>query len=148
MPIYISKNEKDTYQIAAKLARRLRGGEIIALEGDLGAGKTIFTKGLGKVFGIKQHITSPTFVLMKVYPVENKEYRIKNLVHVDCYRLDEPQELFYLGLEEHLNKRDTIVVIEWADKIKDYLSKFKKIIWVKIESRDNTRKFILTLTKM
>jgi len=169
---YISKTEKDTYQIAEKLAKKLKGGEIIALEGDLGAGKTTFVKGLARAFGIKQHVTSPTFVLMKVYCIENKEYRIKpayrssksecrnielslptearranvgikNLVHVDCYRLDEPQELFYLGIEEYLNKPDIIVVIEWADKIKEYLKKFKKVIWIKIKIKKNIRDFII-----
>ena len=139
MKTFISKSEKDTIEIATKLAKKLKGGEILALEGDLGAGKTIFTKGLGKVFGIMQHITSPTFVLMKIYRIENKEYRIKNLVHVDCYRLEEPQELFYLGLEEYINKRDTIVVIEWADKIKKYLEKFKKVIWIKFKDKDSQK---------
>ncbi|MCX6743578.1 MAG: tRNA (adenosine(37)-N6)-threonylcarbamoyltransferase complex ATPase subunit type 1 TsaE [Candidatus Parcubacteria bacterium] len=62
-------------QIAAKLAKKLKGGEIIALEGDLGAGKTTFVKGLAKAFGIKQHVTSPTFVLMKVYGLRNKSAR-------------------------------------------------------------------------
>jgi tRNA threonylcarbamoyladenosine biosynthesis protein TsaE len=140
---YISKTEKETHQIAAKLAGKLKGGEIIALEGDLGAGKTTFVKGLAKFFGIKQHVTSPTFVLMKVYSVKNKVLSIKNLVHVDCYRLDEPQELFYLGIEEYLNKPDTIVVIEWADKIKEYLKKFKKVIWITIKIKKNTRYLII-----
>jgi len=136
---YISKTEKETYQIADKLAKKLRGGEIIALEGDLGAGKTTLVKGLARAFGIKQHVTSPTFVLMKVYQVTKpacrqagKKLKVKELIHVDCYRLDDPQELFYLGIEEYLNKPDIIVVIEWADKIKKYLQKFKKIIWIKI----------------
>jgi tRNA threonylcarbamoyladenosine biosynthesis protein TsaE len=142
---YISKTEKETYQIAANLAKKLKGGEIIALEGDLGAGKTTFVKGLAKAFGIKQHVTSPTFVLMKIYECRNPKSEIRNLVHVDCYRLDEPQELFYLGIEEYLNKPDTIIVIEWADKIKGYLKKFKKIIWLKIKIQKNQRNFNIIL---
>jgi tRNA threonylcarbamoyladenosine biosynthesis protein TsaE len=136
---YNSKSEKDTYQIAANLARKLKGGEIIALEGDLGAGKTTFTQYLAKALGVKQHVTSPTFVLMKIYEIRNKKYGIRNLVHVDCYRLDEPQELFYLGLEEYLNKPDSLVAIEWADKIKDYLKDFKKVIWLKIKIKGKQR---------
>jgi len=136
---YFSKSEKETYQIAAKLARKLKGGEIIALEGDLGAGKTVFAKGLARAFGIKQHVTSPTFVLMKIYECRNLKSEIRNLVHVDCYRLDEPQELFYLGIEEYLNKKETMVIIEWADKIKKYLKKFKKVIWIKIQIKDEER---------
>jgi tRNA threonylcarbamoyladenosine biosynthesis protein TsaE len=143
MKSIISKTEKETYQIAAKLARKLKGGEIIALEGNLGAGKTVFVKGLARAFGIKQHVTSPTFVLMKIYEIGNRKYEIRNLVHVDCYRLDEPQELFYLGIEEYLNKKETMVIIEWADKIKKYLKKFKKVIWIKIEIKDEERIFNL-----
>jgi len=135
----ISKNEKDTYKIAADIASQLRGGEIIALEGDLGAGKTNFTKGLAKAFNIKKHITSPTFVLMKMYEVKSQKSKVNKLIHVDAYRLDEPQELFYLGIEEYLNNPETIVVIEWADKIKEYLRKFENIIWIKIELNEKDR---------
>lgn len=140
---YISRNEKETYQIAAKLAKKLKGGEIIALEGDLGAGKTTFVKGLAKALGIKQHVTSPTFVLMKVYAISHKPLAISQLVHVDCYRLDEPQELFYLGLEEYLNKPEAVVIIEWADKIRNYLKKFKKVIWITIKIKDKQRIFLV-----
>jgi len=140
---YISKNEKETYQIAEKLAKKLKGGEIIALEGDLGAGKTTLVKGLARAFGIKQHVTSPTFVLMKVYECRMPKSEIRDLVHVDCYRLDEPQELFYLGIEEYLNKHDTIVVIEWADKIREYLKNFKKIKWIKIINKDNKKRIFI-----
>ena len=67
------------------------------------------------------------------------------IIHVDCYRLDDPQELFYLGLEEYLNRPDSIVLIEWADKIKNYIKKFKKIIWLKIKIINNQR--IITIKK-
>ena len=80
---------------------------------------------------------------MKIYPIQNSEFRIQNQVHVDCYRLDEPQELFYLGIEEYLNKSDTIVVIEWADKIKKYIKKFKKVIWLKIKIKDKQRELLI-----
>ncbi len=137
----ICKTEKETANLAQKLAKQLKGGEIIALEGDLGAGKTTFTKSLAKNLGIKKTITSPTFVLMKVYNINNKEKKLNEFIHVDCYRLDEPQELFYLGIEEYLNDAQTIVVIEWADKIKKYLKKFKKIILLKIKIKGEQREF-------
>ncbi len=138
MKKYICKNEKDTAELAKILVKKFKGGEIIALEGDLGAGKTTLTQYIGKEYKIKK-ITSPTFVLMKVYAINNAQCTIKNIVHVDCYRLDEVQELFYLGIEEYLNKPDTIVVIEWADKIKKYLKNFKKITWIKIKIKKNYR---------
>ena len=135
----IIKTEADTKKFATKLAKSLKGGEILALEGPLGAGKTFITQQIAKYFNIKQTVTSPTFVLMKVYPISNFQFPISNLIHVDCYRLDEPQELFYLGIEEYINRPDCVVVIEWADKIKEYLKKFKKVIWVKISLKDKQR---------
>ena len=141
MKSIISKTTQDTAKIATHLSKKLKGGEIIALEGDLGAGKTTFTQDLARALGVKEHLTSPTFVLMKIYGIGNKKYGIRNLVHVDCYRLDEPQELFYLGIEEYLNRQDVIVVIEWADKIRNYLIKFKKVIWIKITVKNQQRIF-------
>jgi tRNA threonylcarbamoyladenosine biosynthesis protein TsaE len=144
MKKYILKTENETQQLADDLAGKLKGGEIIALQGDLGTGKTTFTKALAKSLHIKKNLTSPTFVLMKVYPVNHKPLAISQLVHVDCYRLDNVQELFYLGIEEYLNNPETVVVVEWADKIKKYLQKFKKIIWLKIKiDKKNNRIFII-----
>ncbi len=137
----IIKTEKDTQALAKKLAKSLKGGEIIALEGELGAGKTTLTQYLAKAFGIKEKVTSPTFVLMKVYQIQDRKSKIQNLIHVDCYRLDDPQELFYLGIEEYLNNPEAIVIIEWADKIEKYLKSFKKVVWLKIILKDNSREF-------
>ncbi|MCX6739633.1 MAG: tRNA (adenosine(37)-N6)-threonylcarbamoyltransferase complex ATPase subunit type 1 TsaE [Candidatus Parcubacteria bacterium] len=135
----ILKSEKDTKKFAIELSKKLKGGEIIALEGDLGVGKTTLTQYLAKNFGIKEKVTSPTFVLMKIYEIKNLKFKIKNLIHVDCYRLDDPQELFYLGIEEYLNNKESIVIIEWADKIKKYIKAFKNVIWLKIEIKNNLR---------
>jgi tRNA threonylcarbamoyladenosine biosynthesis protein TsaE len=136
----IIKTEKDTQAFAKNLAKSLKGGEIIALEGDLGAGKTTMTQYIAKAFGVKENVTSPTFVLMKVYKVKSRKSKVGELVHVDCYRLDDPQELFYLGIEEYMNHKESVVVIEWADKIKDYLKEFKKVIWIKIKLDKDLRK--------
>ena len=140
----ICKTEKDTQNFAKQLVKKFKGGEIIALAGDLGAGKTTLTQYLAEALGVKENVTSPTFVLMKLYPITNNQSPITNLVHVDCYRLDDAQELFYLGLEEYLNQKGTVVVIEWADKIKKYLHRFKKVIWLQIKVADEQRKFIFT----
>ncbi|MCX6744854.1 MAG: tRNA (adenosine(37)-N6)-threonylcarbamoyltransferase complex ATPase subunit type 1 TsaE [Candidatus Parcubacteria bacterium] len=139
----ILKTEKDTQKFAIKLAKSLKGGEIIALEGDLGAGKTTLTQYLAKAFKVKEKVTSPTFVLMKIYNTSPrlKAPSPKHFIHVDCYRLDDPQELFYLGIEEYLNKKESLVIIEWADKIKSYLKNFKKVVWIKIIIRGNAREF-------
>lgn len=139
MPSYITKTEKETYELGKKFAATLKGGEIIGLIGDLGAGKTIFVKGLAKGLGVKRTVTSPTFVLMKVYKI-NKQ-KIKNLVHIDAYRLNSMDDLIGIGVEEYLSKQDSIVIIEWADKIK-FSPKYKfKNINIKINK--DTRKVVL-----
>ena len=106
---------RQTMSWGVKLAKQLKGGEILSLVGDLGAGKTTFLKGLARGLKVSQHITSPTFVLMKVYPTDKGQ--IKELVHVDCYRLP-AKEFNNIGLGDYLGRPDTVVAIEWADKLK------------------------------
>ncbi len=113
---FISTSEKDTAAFAKKIAAQLKGGETLALIGELGAGKTAFTKGLAKAFGVSQTITSPTFVLLKVYPIK-KHPTIKRLVHVDAYRIKSSNSLSAIGLEDFINDSETVVVIEWADLV-------------------------------
>jgi tRNA threonylcarbamoyladenosine biosynthesis protein TsaE len=133
-----TKTEKQTHSLGKKFAESLRGGEVIALIGDLGAGKTVFTKGLAAGLGIKQIVNSPTFVVMKIYKTANQgpvcrrgRLEIRNLVHIDAYRLKSGNELKGIGIEDYLNKPETITVIEWADRAKDILPKNTKFIYLK-----------------
>lgn len=112
-------SEQQTQDLAQKILADFNTGGIIALNGDLGSGKTAFTKGVAKFLGIRKPITSPTFVLMKNY--KTKHNKIKYLVHVDTYRLANSQELVDIGLTDFFNRDDTLVIIEWADKIRDIL---------------------------
>jgi len=121
-----SQNKTDTMKLAKSLARQLSSGEVICLKGDLGAGKTVFTKALARGLGIKELITSPTFVLMREYDISAK----RKLYHIDCYRLNNSQELLDLGFKKWL-KNDNIIVIEWGDKVRDILP--KGCIWIKFE---------------
>lgn len=116
---FVSKSPSQTKEFALKLAKKARGGEIFALEGDLGGGKTYFTKWFARGLGIKNTIISPSFLLMKIYRV--KQSSIKNFCHVDVYRLKTSSEIIQLGLKEYLGKKNTITIIEWADKIKNIL---------------------------
>lgn len=111
---------------ARKVARSLRGGDVLALEGTLGAGKTYFTQQLAKALGVPGAVTSPTFVLMNVYATRNKRHAIRHVVHIDCYRLDDPQELVNIGVTDWIGRPDTVVVIEWADKVRGLLRSAKK----------------------
>ena len=121
MPTIITKSELETQKLAAKIAKGLRGGEVLALNGDLGSGKTAFTKGIAKFFDIDKPVTSPTFVLMKNY--QTKHPKIKTLVHVDTYRLANSQELIGIDMLDYFEEPSTVCVLEWADKVKDILSK-------------------------
>lgn len=121
MPEYISHTEKETLEFAKEFSKTLIGGEIIALQGDLGAGKTVFTKGLAKGLNVEQNVNSPTFVLMKVYPASYGN--IKQLVHIDAYRLRSARELDNIGAIEYFGKKDTVTVIEWPENIKKALPK-------------------------
>jgi tRNA threonylcarbamoyladenosine biosynthesis protein TsaE len=121
-----TKNEKETQKLAEKIAKDLRGGEVLALVGDLGAGKTTFTQGLAKALGVKTRVNSPTFVVMKLY--KPKHPTIKNLAHIDAYRLGDEIDLKQIGWDDFQDKQ-SVVVIEWADKAKNILP--KQTVWLK-----------------
>jgi tRNA threonylcarbamoyladenosine biosynthesis protein TsaE len=115
--------------LAKQLARNLRGGDILALSGPLGAGKTTFTQKLGKLFGIKKRITSPTFTLVNFYQAKLPKTKLPiTFYHLDLYRTNSFQEVNELGLEEFMGQEQTITVIEWAEKIKAHLP--KNTIWI------------------
>lgn len=126
---FLSTSEKQTFDFAKNFSKKLKGGEVLGLIGDLGAGKTVFSRGLAKGLGIKKKITSPTFVLMRVYPVKKK--RIKFFVHIDAYRIKSARDLEAIGAKEYFGRPDAITVIEWPDKIKKILPKKSKIIIIK-----------------
>lgn len=103
----ISRCEKDTFALAADVAKTLRAGDVILLRGELGAGKTTFTKGLAKALGIEETVTSPTFNYVKEY----QGGRLP-LFHFDMYRVSDADEVYELGLEEYFY-RGGVVVVEW-----------------------------------
>ena len=108
-------------QIAKKISESLKGGEIFALSGPLGAGKTTFVKAVGKELKIKRKITSPTFVLMNVLPAKLKGGKKIMFYHLDLYRTKNFKEASALGLKEFWGQPNTITFIEWAEKIKKHL---------------------------
>ena len=108
-----TKCEEDTMEIAQNIESEKFPNMVICLTGDLGSGKTIFTKGFAEALGIDENITSPTFNIIKEYTTGEM-----NLYHMDLYRLD--GDVRNLVLDEYFSK-DGIVIIEWADMIEDYL---------------------------
>jgi len=112
----ISKSVEETMEIGAKFAKGLKKGDCVALIGDLGAGKTVFTKGVAKGLGVRnaRYVNSPTFVIIKEY-----EGRFP-LYHFDLYRLDGHSGFDDMNYEEYFYG-DGVTVIEWADKIRELL---------------------------
>jgi len=115
-------------QVAKTLAKKLKGGEIFALVGPLGSGKTTFVKALGGELKIRQKITSPTFILLQAFPFRIKPKKKLWMYHLDLYRTKNFKEAKALGLLEVWGRPDTVTLIEWADKIKKYLPGKSKII--------------------
>lgn len=110
-----SFSPKDTFEFGRMLGEKLEKGTIICLSGDLGTGKTVFTKGLAKGLGITEPVVSPTFTIVQEY----KEGRIP-LYHFDTYRIEDYEEMYEVGLDDYLFG-DGICVIEWAENIKELL---------------------------
>lgn len=127
MQEFLSKNLKETRELAKKLARRFvkkssKRALVFGLQGELGAGKTTFIQSFAKGLGIKNKITSPSFILMKKY---------KNLYHIDCYRIKSYKDILGLDFQEIISNPKNIVIIEWAEKIRKILPKHR--IWIKFK---------------
>ena len=134
MKTYITKDPKETKEIAFRLAKLLKEGSLLILTGDLGAGKTTFTQGLAKGLGIEKNVTSPTFTLMKVYKGDLPLY------HIDAYRLEGIDQ--DLGFEELLED-DGVCVIEWPVFMQDLLPDEYLQIDIKRIEEDDTRELSL-----
>ena len=132
----ICKNLEDTSQLACKFAKVLRGGEVVTLTGDLGAGKTTFTQSLAKAIGIFEPVTSPTFTLMNQY-----QGTTLKLYHFDMYRIEDIDEILETGLTEYFGNKDAVCIIEWAENISSLLP--KNLIKISIEKLAETeRRFV------
>lgn len=136
MKKFISRSEQETIAFADEFAQKLNSGTVLALSGDLGAGKTAFTKGVAKSLGVKNRITSPTFVFMKVYNTKHSE--IKKLIHIDAYRLTSEKELESIGAAEYLGEPGTLTIVEWPENIKNFLPQSSQNLKLKYIN-ENTR---------
>jgi tRNA threonylcarbamoyladenosine biosynthesis protein TsaE len=129
MPKLTTSNLADIPKLAKATAKKIKGGEIFALLGPLGAGKTAFVKAVGRELKIKHKITSPTFTLMHNFPAKLKTGKKLFVYHLDLYRIKKPNKAYqHLGLEEFLGRPDTVTFIEWADKIRKHLPAKTKFI--------------------
>lgn len=132
MSTYTTASAEETRALGERIGRRLKGGEIILLSGDLGAGKTVLTKGIAAGLEAHDPVVSPSFTLVNIYKAR------LDIVHVDLYRLDS-QEVWGLGLEDYMDQGH-IVVVEWGDVAREF---FKgACMQVKIEYLDETSRRI------
>lgn len=124
-----SKNASQTKKIGELLAEEIirtrrqkeKKAFILGLIGDLGGGKTTFLQGFAKGLGIREKITSPTFVILKRFEIPNRG--LKNFYHIDCYRIRESKEILSLGLEKIVDNPENIIAVEWVERIKKILPK-------------------------
>lgn len=131
----VTKTAEETKTLGQKLASSLKPGDVVCLYGDLGSGKTTFTQGLARGLGLKILLTSPTFILLRHYPLPNKSL---TLYHIDLYRLENEHEIKELGLPTLFTDNNAITVIEWAEKAKNLLPK-KRIDVFFSYTDENTR---------
>ena len=111
----ITKSAAETAQLAQMVGKKIHEGTVVCLDGDLGAGKTLFVQNVAKILGIEEGVTSPTFNLMNVYE------GICRVYHFDLYRLETAEELEDIGFYEYTEEPDGIVFIEWSDKFPEEL---------------------------
>ena len=162
----LTKSKIQTQKLAGKLARKilkaqsskLKAGIVIALQGNLGSGKTTFTQGFMKALGARHRITSPTFIIYRKYSIfggrtspKFKKYQevrppeidLKFVYHFDLYRINKPKEILNLGFRKIINNPENIVLIEWPEIIKKILP--QNTIWINFEHGKNQKERIIKI---
>ncbi len=131
--IYTSHSPEDTEKIAAEFARTLRPNDVVAMYGDLGAGKTAFAKGVARALGVTAYVTSPTFTIVNEYKGNMPFY------HFDAYRIGSSEEMYDIGFEDYIYAGG-VSLIEWSELIEDILpDKRYRVTIEKSQTDDNTR---------
>lgn len=128
---YVTNSERETFLLAQRLARNFKGNEVVLLVGELGAGKTIFAKGIASGLGLKNihQVCSPSFTLINIYQAKSTIY------HIDLYRLENDAEILDLGWEDYIGQG--VVIVEWAEKIKFNLDGIRVLLEIR---KGNTRR--------
>ena len=111
----IEAMEAESTRLVGTLVPHPESATILALSGDLGAGKTTFAQGIARALGVEEQVTSPTFVIEKIYQLQNQTFT--RLIHIDAYRLTDPHELEVLGWKEIIADPANLILIEWPEKV-------------------------------
>ena len=133
MQVYYTNNEQETEALGERFSAGLSGGAVVAMYGDLGAGKTAFVRGMARGMGLSCRVSSPTFTIVNEYLGK------RELIHFDMYRLSGADELFEIGWEDYLN-RGAVCAVEWSEKVEDAFYGDEKR--VTIEKLGDTRRKI------
>lgn len=112
-------NLRETQDFAREFVQNLspqeHGATVLGLYGDLGAGKTSFTQGLAQALGVSDTVVSPTFVIEKIYTLENQKF--SHLIHIDAYRIEKVEEMLHLGWKEIISNKENLIIVEWPELI-------------------------------
>ncbi len=141
---YVTGSAEETKDLAKKFAKELKEGITLCLHGELAAGKTTFTQGLGEYYGLDR-MTSPTYVIVHQYSVTPPESLIKTFYHVDLYRLKNYWEIRAFDVDELWSDKSNLIVVEWPERLETYLPKSRYEINFKnlgVDSREITVKLI------
>jgi len=133
----ISKSLKETESIARDFLEKISlslhdTALVIGLYGDLGSGKTTFVQDIAKIFGVKEFVTSPTFVIEKIYNISHPAF--KKIIHIDAYRIDSSKELLVLGWEDIINDEKNLILLEWPERVAEILPKNHAKVYFKFVS--------------
>ncbi len=132
---FVSKSEQETRNFARRIAEKLDPGDVILFNGEMGAGKTAFTKGLAEFFGTDEEVSSPTFALVHEYPG-----RVP-IFHFDLYRISGFDDLYAIGFFDYLD-RGGILVVEWSENVPELESELENVVSISIQKlSENEREF-------
>lgn len=138
---YTTNSEEETLELGRKFAERLKAGDVVAIEGDLGSGKTEFIKGIGEYFNVEDTVNSPTFTIMNHYTGTLDDEEI-DIFHIDLYRIENEKELAEIGFDECIHSPEYIKLIEWPNKAGDRINNLNYKIIINTDEDDEVRREI------
>lgn len=140
MDIYETNSVEETYKVGYAMGEKAGPGEVIALIGDLGVGKTVFTQGFAAGLGVAEPVNSPTFTILQIY----EDGRIP-LYHFDVYRIEDPEEMFEVGFDDYLYGQG-VCLIEWANIVEEILPEHRKVVTIEkqLDKGTDARKITVT----
>jgi len=150
---FITKNAQETFSLGQRLGKKIKERAVFCLYGELGSGKTTFVQGLAAGLGIKRRVISPTFVFIRQYKLRTKDLGPRTedtftFYHIDLYRIKNLNDAKVSGIEEVLGEKNTILAIEWAEKIREILPKERIDIHFKYEGEEKRELELIANSKL